>query len=320
MTTGSDTGQEQAGRGQGGQEHSRSAKIVAFFYGAAVYIGVWAILLYVVGFFGNFFGPLINSEWGDVLPLKSIDMGQEEPFLTAFIINLLLIAVLGLQHSVMPRKFFKRAITRIVPVHLERSTYIIFAIAALSLLMWQWRPMPAVVWHVETEWLRWALNGLAIAGWITVLVATFQVGHWGIFGVAQVVDFIEDKPYSFDKSHNLSDEFFKAGWPVAYKRLWRYSRHPDFFGFIVAFWATPTMTVGHLMLALGLTTYIMIGVFLLERNFKELYGRVYENYVATRSKLIPWFAPEAGPDAAAVDAAGQPRDEAAEAGTLGASR
>lgn len=301
-------------------EHSRPAKIVAFLYGAAVYLGVWIILLYVVGFFGNFFGPLINSEWGDVLPLKSIDMGQQEPFLKAFAINLLLIVVLGLQHSIMPRKFFKRFITRFVPVHLERSTYIIFAIAALSLLMWQWRPMLAVVWDVKTEWLRWVFNAVQIGGWVLVLVATFQVGHWKIFGVAQVIDFIEDKPYSFDKSDNLSPEFFAAGWPVAYKHVWRYSRHPDFFGFIVAFWAAPTMTVGHLMLALGLTVYIMIGIFLLERNFKELYGRAYERYVATRSKLIPWFAPEAGPDATTGTAADTPQAESANDQILGAAR
>lgn len=274
------------------RSHSRPGKVLALFFGAGVYVGVWVILLYLVGFFGNLFGPLIDSRWGTVLPLKSIDMGRQEPFLTAFVINLLLIVVLGLQHSVMPRKKSKRFITRFVPVHLERGTFIVFAIAAISLLMWQWRPMPAVIWNVETEWLRLSLSTLSIGGWVLVLVATFQVGHWEIFGVAQVIDFIEDKPYSFDKAETLSEEYFKAGWPVAYERLWRHSRHPDFFGFIVAFWATPTMTAGHLMLAVGLTTYIMVGIFLLERNFKELYGRTYMDYVATRSKLIPWFAPE----------------------------
>ena len=290
------------------RSHGRSEKVIALFFGAGVYIGVWVILLYVVGFFGNFFGPLIDSRWGTLLPLKSIDMGRQEPFLTAFVINLLLIVVLGMQHSVMPRKKSKRFITRFVPVHLERGTYIIFAIAALSLLMWQWRPMPAVIWNVETEWLRLSLSALSIAGWMLVLVATFQVGHWKIFGVAQVIDFIEDKPYSFDKAETLSEDYFKVGWPVAYERLWRHSRHPDFFGFIVAFWATPTMTVGHLMLAVGLTTYIMIGIFLLERDFKELYGRIYVTYVATRSKLIPWFAPEVVVDVKSESETGQSRE------------
>jgi protein-S-isoprenylcysteine O-methyltransferase Ste14 len=149
---------------------------------------------------------------------------------------------------------------------------------------------------VESDAWWWLLSLIQFGGWITVLVATFQVGHWGIFGVAQVMDFIQDRPYTFNTSSTLSADYYKSGWPVAYQGIWRYARHPDFFGFIVAFWATPTMTVGHLMFAAGLTTYIMIGIFLLELNFKELYGRVYENYVATRSKVIPWFAPAVVPN------------------------
>jgi protein-S-isoprenylcysteine O-methyltransferase Ste14 len=279
-------------------EHSRPAKIVAFLYGAVVYLFVWIILIYIVGFVGNYFGPLKGSAWGDILPLKSIDTGPQEPFLVAFAINLALILILGLQHSLMPRKFFKRTITRLVPVHLERSTYIIFAIAVLALLMWQWRPIAGTLWDVENEFLRWALMALNIGGWVIVFVATFQVGHWKIFGVAQVIDFIENKPYTYDRPCHLSPDYFKAGWPVAYRGLWRYSRHPDFFGFVVAFWATPTMTVGHLMFAAGLTAYIFIGIFLLERNFKQLYGADYERYVASRSILIPWFAPTFHPSGA----------------------
>jgi len=279
--------------------HSNPNKVFAFLYGAAVYLSVWLILLYVVGFVGNHFGPLIGSEWGDVLPFRSIDQGPEIGFLAAFMINLGLIGMFGLQHSLMPRKVFKAFITRLVPVHLERSTYIVFAIFALSLLMWLWRPIPTVVWHVETEWLRWFIEAVQIGGWLLVLVATFQVGHWGIFGIAQVMDYIQDKPYTYDKPHALSRDYFKSGWPVAYRGVWSTSRHPDFLGFLIAFWAAPTMTVGHLMFAAGLTVYIIIGIFLLERNFKELYGREYEIYAATRNRLIPWFPqrlPDLGPD------------------------
>jgi len=218
-------------------------------------------------------------------------MGREESFTIAFTINTLLIVVLGLQHSIMPRRFYKRFITRIIPVHLERSTYIVCAIAALSLLMWQWRPIEGTVWRIDDPTVAWVVNAIGIGGWIVVLVATFQVGHWGIFGVAQALDYIQDKPYSFDKSPCLSPEFFKAGWPVAYGRLWNLSRHPDFFGFLVAFWFTSHMTVGHLMFAIGMTIYIMIGIFLLERNFVETYGRDYELYIANRSKIIPWIPP-----------------------------
>ncbi len=273
-------------------KHSVASKVIAYLYGAAVYIGVWGILIYIVCFVGNFFGPVLESEWADVLPLKSIDMGKVEPFWIAFAINLGLLVVLACQHSIMPRKFFKRFITRFVPVHLERSTFIIFAIAALSLLIWQWRPMEQVIWHVENAALRVVLDLISLAGWITVLVATFQVGHWKIFGVAQVMDYIQDKEYTRDNYSTLSPEYFKVGWPFSDTGLWRYARHPDFFGFCVAFWATPTMTAGHLMFAVGLTIYIMIGIFLLERNFSELYGKTYDDYVQGRSKLFPWFAPK----------------------------
>jgi protein-S-isoprenylcysteine O-methyltransferase Ste14 len=275
-------------------KHSHPAKVFAFLYGAAVYLGVWIILSYVISFVGNYFGPVINSEWGDVLPLKSIDMGIEEPFWTAVIIDVLLLLVLGLQHSIMPRTFFKRAITRIVPVHLERSTYIIFAIAALSLLMWQWRPIDDVIWHVENQALRVILSLISFGGWVTVLVATAYVGHWKIFGVEQTIDFIEDDDYTFDTHERLSPAYYEAGWPMTAKGPWNLSRHPDFFGFIVAFWVTPTMTAGHLLFAVSLTIYILIGIFLLERNLTDLYGVEYSSYVTGRSRVIPWFTRRPG--------------------------
>ncbi|MGH6919525.1 MAG: hypothetical protein ACREJ0_17680 [Geminicoccaceae bacterium] len=264
-------------------------RVFAFLFGAFVYIGVWVILIYIVCFVGNFFGPVLESEWADVLPLKSIDMGVEEPFWTALSVNVLLLVILGAQHSIMPRPWFKQKITKVVPIHLERSTYIIFAIGALSLLIWQWRPMTQAVWHVDYSPLRWILNIIQVGGWLTVLVATFQVGHWKIFGVTQVLDYIRDKEYTRQHYVRLSPEFFEVGWPVTDRGLWYFARHPDFFGFCVAFWVTPTMTVGHLVFAIGLTIYIMIGIFFLETNLKELYGTVYEEYVRVRSKIIPWF-------------------------------
>lgn len=271
--------------------HSNASKIIAFLYSSIVYLGVWVLLIYVVGFVGNYFGPALETEWRDVLPLKSIDMGKAEPFVIAFLINTGLMIMLGLQHSIMPRKFYKRFITRFIPVHLERSTYIVCAIAAFSLLMWQWRPIEGTVWRIDDPIIGAIINAIGLAGWLIVLIATFQVGHWGIFGVAQSLDYIQDKPYTFDKSPCLSQAYFKSGWPVAYTRLWNLSRHPDFLGFIVAFWFTSHMTVGHLMFAIGLTLYIMIGIFLLERNFVEVYGRNYELYIAGRSKILPWFPP-----------------------------
>jgi protein-S-isoprenylcysteine O-methyltransferase Ste14 len=268
------------------------SKVFAFLFGAAVYIAVWIILIYVVCFVGNFFDPVLGTRWASVLPLKSIDMGVQEPFWRSLWIDIGLVAILGLQHSIMPRPWFKAWITRFVPPHLERGVYIIFAICALSLLMWQWRPLPQTIWSIENPALQLILNIVQIGGWITVLVATIQVGHWKIFGVTQVLDFIRDKPYMRYTYSRLPPEFFAIGWPFTDKGLWYFARHPDFFGFCVGFWVTPMMTYGHLIFAGGLTIYIMFGIFFLERNLTQLYGTSYAEYVKIRSKIIPWFVSE----------------------------
>jgi methanethiol S-methyltransferase len=268
-------------------ERTNGSKVFALLYGAYVYLGVWGILLYTVGFVGNYFGPLQHTELADLIPFKSIDMGKQEPPWTAFTINLALLVVLGLQHSGMARPSFKNWWTRVVPKHLERSTYVIVAIIALSLLIWQWRPMPEVIWHGGNPTLRLTLDLISLAGWCTVLWATILVGHWKIFGVAQVMDYIQDREYT--KAPCTNPQYYKVGWPFSKSGLWRYARHPDFFGFLVAFWVTPTMTVGHLMYAAGLTIYILIGIYFLERNLKVVWGADYVHYAQTRSKIIPWF-------------------------------
>ena len=275
-------------------EREDGRKIFALFYGALVYVGVWCILLYIVGFVGNFFDPVLRSKLAMVIPIKSIDMGIQEPVWKAVLIDVALVGILGLQHSIMPRPWFKAWITRFVPKHLERSTYIIFAICALSLLIWQWRPITVTIWNVDNPVLRVVLQLISVGGWITVLIATFQVGHWKIFGVTQVLDYIQDKPYTSEDHHAPPPEFYRVGWPITRYGLWYCARHPDFFGFCTAFWVTPTMTVGHLIFALGLTIYIMFGIYFLERNLSDLYGEPYREYVRTRSKLIPWFVKEPG--------------------------
>jgi protein-S-isoprenylcysteine O-methyltransferase Ste14 len=264
--------------------------LVAFLFGAGVYFAFWVLLIYLLCFVANFFDVLRNHTWADALPLKSIDTGVLEPGGKAVIIDIALIVIFGLQHSIMARPWFKNFITRKVPPHLERSTYIVFAIAVLALLIWQWRPIPYPLWDVENTTLRGVLYVIQFAGWVTLLVATFQVGHWRIFGVTQALDYIRRKPDAPSEFvARLPNEFFKNGWPIADKGLWYFSRHPDFFGFCVAFWVTPTMTVGHLLFAAGLTLYILLGISLLETNLKELYGAPYEQYVRLRSKIIPWW-------------------------------
>lgn len=267
------------------------SKVFAFLFGAAVYIIVWMILIYIVCFVGNYFEPLKGTKWAEVLPLKSIDTGVVEPFWRSFWIDAGLVAILGLQHSIMPRPWFKALITKVVPPHMERGVYILFATSALSLLIWQWRPILEPIWQVDKDnhVLRLVLDAVQICGWLTVLLATAQVGHWKIFGVTQTLDYIRDKPYTRQTYSRLPPEFFAVGWPISEKGVWYFARHPDFFGFCVAFWVTPTMTQGHLIFAAGLTIYIMFGIFFLETNLKQLYGKPYEEYVRVRSKIIPWF-------------------------------
>jgi protein-S-isoprenylcysteine O-methyltransferase Ste14 len=238
------------------------SKVIAFLFGAAVYIAVWCILIYVLCFVGNFFTPLLGTKWAAVLPLKSIDMGVQEPFWRSFWIDIGLVAILGLQHSIMPRPWYKAWITRFVPPHMERGVYIIFATCALSLLMWQWQPLPQTIWHVDNWILAAILDVIQVCGWLTVLLATVQVGHWKIFGITQTLDYIRDKPYTRYTYTRLPPEFFAV---------------------------TPSMTYGHLIFAAGLTTYIMIGIFFLETNLTQLYGTSYAEYVKIRSKIIPWF-------------------------------
>jgi protein-S-isoprenylcysteine O-methyltransferase Ste14 len=264
-------------------------KVFALLFGAAVYLAVWVILIYILFFVGNFFDPILHTKWGDVLPLKSIDMGTVGPVWQSVLIDIGLVVILGLQHSIMPRPWFKATITKVVPPHLERDVYIIFAICALSLLIWQWRPLPEPIWDVKNPIIRTILNIIQICGWLTVLLATIQVGHWKIFGVTQVLDYVRDKPYTRRTRVHLSPQFFAVGWPISASGLWYFARHPDFFGFITAFWVTPTMTYGHLIFAVGLTTYIMVGIYFLENNLTELYGSSYAAYVRVRSKIIPWF-------------------------------
>lgn len=268
-----------------------AANVFTLLFAAAIYLAVWIILIYIVCFVGNYFHLLFSPQWQALLPLKTIDSGIAEPAGKALFIDILLIIILGLQHSIMPRPWFKEFITKIVPPHLERDTYIIFAMAALWLLMWQWRPLPEPIWQVSSPVWRKILDLIQLGGWLTVLIATFQVGHWKIFGVTQALDYIQGRPYTKVHGHRLPNEFFEVGWPVTDKGLWYFARHPDFFGFCTAFWVTPTMTVGHLVFAIGLTIYIMFGIFFLETNLSQLYGRSYDQYVQIRSKIIPWFVP-----------------------------
>jgi protein-S-isoprenylcysteine O-methyltransferase Ste14 len=238
-------------------------KILAFLYGLASYLFFLVTLLYAIGFVT-----------GIVVP-KTIDMGPVVPVTEAVVVNLLLLTLFALQHSVMARPAFKKWWTRVVPESIERSTYVLAATLALALLLWQWRPMPAVLWQAADPTLAKVLIGISLFGWLTVLVATFAISHFELFGLHQVIANMTGS--------KMPAMVFKT--PSLYKMV----RHPIYLGFIIAFWATPVMTAGHLLFAAVTTAYIFVGIFLEERDLIGVFGDEYRRYRKQVSMLVPFW-------------------------------
>jgi len=246
-------------QGTGGHAIGRLA---AFLYGIIAYLAFFVTVLYAIGFVS-----------GLVVP-KGIDDGRIVGTGEAVLVNLLLMALFAVQHSVMARPQFKRWWTQFVPKSVERSTFVLLASLALDLLFWQWRPMPAAVWQIETPQIATALMALSFVGWVIVFLSTFMINHFELFGLHQVVNNLTGRP--------MPPARFRA--PMLYGLV----RHPIYLGFLIAFWATPTMSVGHLLFAAVTTAYILIGIQLEERDLVAVFGDEYRRYRSRVAMLLPW--------------------------------
>ena len=238
-------------------------KLVAFLYGIVAYLVFAIVIVYAIGFV-----------CGLVVP-KTIDSGPAGPLMESIVINLVLMTIFALQHSVMARPQFKTWWTTIVPKSVERSTYVLLASLALALVFWQWRPIPGVVWEVKEPTLAAFLLYFGLFGWVLVFISTFMINHFELFGLHQVASNLAGKPMPPMK--------FKA--PMLYKVV----RHPIYLGFIIFVWATPVMTAGHLLFAAVVTAYIFVGIALEEHDLIAVFGDEYRRYRQRVAMIVPFI-------------------------------
>jgi methanethiol S-methyltransferase len=248
-------------------------RILFFVYGVAVYLMFLATFLYAIAFVGGF-AP------------TSLDGAATTPTILALAIDVGLLTLFAVQHSVMARRWFKTRWTRIVPPTIERSTYVLCASAALALVCWQWRPLGGIVWSVEEPTVRALLWTVFAAGWLQVLTMTFFIDHFDLFGLRQVWLNLAGRPYTHP--------------PFAMPMPYRFVRHPLYLGFLLAFWATPTMTWAHLFFVIATTGYILLAIQLEETDLSREYGTAYLEYRRRVPMLLPIGRPSTHVDEAVV--------------------
>ena len=230
-------------------------------YGVFCYVAFLASFLYAIGFVGNLIVP------------RTIDSGLSAAVPEALAIDLMLLGLFAVQHSVMARPGFKRVWTRIVPHCIERSTYVLFSSALLALICWYWRPIPGVVWVISSPWLSMAMIALFALGWAIVLFSSFLISHFELFGLRQVYLRMRGLDY--------------APMNFTQRALYKVVRHPLMLGFVIAFWAAPSMSVGHLVFAIATSGYIVVGILLEERDLMKCHGADYAAYRARVPMLFP---------------------------------
>ena len=238
-------------------------KVAILIYGALAYIIFLTAFLYAIGFVGDMYVP------------KSINSGVEPTLLKAILINTLLLSIFALQHSIMARPKFKALFNSIFSQAMERSTYILLSSLALILIFWKWQPITTIVWKTENTILFSILTGIFFLGWIIVLASTFMINHFELFGLTQIYDNL--------KSRKTPNPKFQRNY------FYKLIRHPIMLGFLVAFWATPVMTLGHLLFSIITTLYIFVAVkYLEEKDLRKLIGEEYEKYQKEVPMIVPF--------------------------------
>src|SRR5512146_3077745 len=238
-------------------------RVLALLYGVVVYAAFFATFVYAIGFIGNLLVP------------RNIDNGPVVGTTEAVIVDLVLLSLFAIQHSVMARMGFKRVWTKLIAWQIERSTYVLASTAVLALLMWQWRPIPNVIWQVQNPTGILVLKALYLLGWAGLLLSTFLINHFDLFGLNQV--------YRYFRGQALKPLPFKT--PALYKM----GRHPIYLCFLVSFWSAPTMTAGHLLFTVMTTGYILVGIQFEERDLVHHYGEQYRAYKRMVPMIVPWF-------------------------------
>ena len=238
-------------------------KTFSLLYGLLCYAPALATLLYLIGFVGNLIVP------------KTIDSEPQTSLLNAILIDASLVLLFALQHSIMARPAFKLRWTKIIPEHLERSTYILLASLCLLLMMWQWQPIGGVVWLIKNETIKTILLITYLVGWAIVFIATFLINHFDLFGLRQAWLYFRGKPYT--------QLLFRT--PFFY----RFVRHPLYLGLVIAFWSTPVMTIAHLLFAVLTTSYILTAIQFEEKDLTDHFGEQYKDYKRTKPMIIPFI-------------------------------